>query len=78
MGDKGEKHFLGKSTYPALAPGHYFDPDTVLRKFAVPSSVPTGEYYLGAFIRDDFSPQLRGFPWNNNTAFSLKKVKVSY
>jgi len=74
---EGVKHFLGEAAYPPLPPGRYFDPNTVLRKLTVPASVPPGDYYLAAFIRDDFSPQLRAFPWNNNSAFSRQKVRVT-
>jgi hypothetical protein len=69
-------YYLGVSTYPSLGRFSYFTPSTVQRSFQVPTSVPSGAYYLAAFIRDDSSPGQASFPFDNNRAFSRAQITV--
>jgi hypothetical protein len=69
-------YYLGQATYPSLAAFTYFTPSTVQRTFTVPTSVPPGFYYLGAFIRSDSGASQSGFPFSNNYAFSRTRIQV--
>jgi hypothetical protein len=70
-------YYLGSSTYPSLAAFTSFTPSTVQRTFTVPVSVPSGDYYLSAFIRDDDGVSQSSFPFSNNTAFSRLTLHVN-
>jgi len=68
-------HFLDTRTYPRLERGQHFRTNSVGTEFTVPS-VPAGEYYLTAFIRDNGGPAQAPFPVSNNTAWSKGKVRI--
>ena len=70
-------YYLGSTTYGSLPRFHYFDPSTVDRTLNVPGNVPSGSYYLGAFIRNDSGAGQGSFPFNNNMAFSRSTIFVS-
>jgi hypothetical protein len=69
-------HYLGTATYPQMVPHFYFFPDTVARSFVVPS-MPTGNYYLGAYIRGDQSYTAGTFPFSNSMSFSRLSIAVT-
>jgi len=68
---------LGQSTYSSLPPFTYFTPSSVARSFTVPTSVPSGDYYLAAYIRNDGGAGQSSFPFSNNYGFSRTKVHVN-
>ncbi|MBL9135270.1 MAG: hypothetical protein JNK85_05355 [Verrucomicrobiales bacterium] len=70
-------YFLGETTYGSLAPFTYFTPGSVSRSLTVPASVPAGNYYVAAYIRDDLGAGQSSFPFNNNFAFSRFRIAVT-
>jgi len=70
-------YYLGTSTYASLNRFSYFDPGSVQRTFLVPVTVPAGNYYLGAYIRDDAGVEQSSFPFSNNYAFSRQTIAVT-
>ncbi|MEO8663245.1 MAG: hypothetical protein ABI693_32605 [Bryobacteraceae bacterium] len=68
--------YLGSTTYSSLAPFTYFTPSSVAATFTVPASLAPGNYYLGAFIRNDAGAGQSGFPFSNNFAFSRLTTRV--
>lgn len=70
-------YFLGNSSYSSLPPFTYFTPSTVSRSFTVPASVPAGDYFLGAYIRGDGGAGQSSFPFDNNRAFSRRRITVT-
>jgi hypothetical protein len=69
-------YYLGATTYPSLDRFTYFDPASVRRSLRVPTSVPSGSYYLAAFIRGDQSVQTNGFQVNNSRSFSRTRISI--
>ncbi len=70
-------YFLGSTTHASLAPFYYLTPSTVMRTLNVPSTVPTGDYYLGAFVRENSGSYQAGFPYSNDYAFSRNRIHVA-
>jgi hypothetical protein len=71
-------YYLATTTYPKLDTYTYFTPSTVSRTLTVPSSVPAGTYYLGAFIRGDESAGQTVFPFDNSRCFSRLKITITH
>jgi Matrixin len=69
-------YYLGTTTYPMLDRFSYFDPASVGRSLQVPASVPSGSYYLAAFIRGDQSVATSGFQVNNSRSFSRTQISI--
>jgi matrixin len=69
-------YYLGTTTYPMLDRFSYFDPASVGRSLTVGASVPSGSYYLAAFIRADQSVGTSGFQVNNSRSFSRTQISI--
>jgi hypothetical protein len=71
-------HYLGTATYAPMNTFTHFDPTTVAKTFQVPADVPSGSYYLAAYIRNDDGASQPAFPFSNNFAFSMNRIRVMH
>jgi hypothetical protein len=46
-------------------------------KLEIPDSVPAGDYYVGAFVKDDESIEIADYPFLNSLAFSRNTIQVA-
>ena len=70
-------YYLGERTYGSLQRFHYFTPSSMTVSFFVPTSIPTGQYYLAAYIRNDAGASQGTFPFSNNYAFTRFRISIS-
>jgi hypothetical protein len=66
-------YYLGSTTHSSLAQFSYF---LTARTLSVPTNIPQGTYYLGAYIRNDGGASQSSFPFSNNLAFSRLRITV--
>lgn len=70
--------YLETTTFsPALGRFFFYNPASVARTLTIPTSVPGGDYYLGAFIGNDGGAGQGSFPFSNNYSFSRTRIRVN-
>jgi hypothetical protein len=73
----GAYYYLGSTTHSSLPRFTRFN-STISATVHVPASMPSGYFYLAAFIRNDDGASLSVFPYSNNRAFSRAQMYVSH